>query len=664
MQTLSALVRRYGTDARTLATLHDVLAAALSFIVSLYLRVGSQLMEFAPALWPGLLVFTATAAISYPLVGMNSGVWRYASLRDLMAIARAVTATVLVFLALLFLVTRLELLPRSLPLINWFVLVVFLGGPRLIYRVFKDRRITGILETNSRDRIPVLLVGAADEAELFIRAMNHAPDAAFRVVGILDDKSSRVGRHIHAVPVLGGLDQLGEVVNRLAEGGERPRRLILTRPHLHRSADLGQLIEQCEALNLVLARLPDLTDFREAVETEGSVRLRPIVIEDLLGRPPVRLDRQSIGGLVAGRSVLVTGAGGTIGAELTRQIATLGPRRLVLIDHGEFNLYSIDLELGEAFPALDRRSVLADVRNRTRMLQVFQEEQPELVFHAAALKHVPMVEFNPIEGVLTNIMGTRNVADAAAACGSLAMVLISTDKAVSPTNVMGATKRVAECYCQALDLPRPRAGAAGTDGGGTRFLTVRFGNVLGSTGSVVPLFTRQLKAGGPLTVTHPEVCRYFMTVREAVELVLQASAYGMGSTDDRGRIFVLDMGQPVRIVDLARQMIRLAGLRPGRDIQIVFTGLRPGEKLYEEMFDEAEPPVRTGAEGVLVASPRAVDSAILRRSLDELLAAAQSWDEARVITLLQHIVPEFHPEAARAAGIPVSAAGTAPRAPL
>ncbi|WP_416211123.1 polysaccharide biosynthesis protein [Nitrospirillum sp. BR 11828] len=626
-------------DRRFLAYFHDILVAGVSFIVSLYLRVGDGIVHYTQALVPGVILFTVIAAAAYRLFGMNSGVWRYASLRDLMAIARAVTTSILVFLLLMFLVTRLDDLPRSVPLINWFVLVVLLGGPRLLYRLAKDRRLAGILESNARDRIPVLLVGAGDEAEIFIRAMATDRDAAYRVVGILDDKGGRIGREIHGVKVLGRLAELSSVVGDLAAGGQCPRRLILTRPRARLSGTrLGALVEKCEALNLVLARLPDLTDFRDAVN-DGPMTVRPIVIEDLLGRPQVALDKGAIDGLVAGRTVLVTGAGGTIGSELTRQIAQLKPRRLILLDHSEFNLYSIEMEMRENCPDLDCRAVLGNVRDRSRILEVFHEEKPELVFHAAALKHVPMVELNPVEGVLTNVMGTRNVADAAIAAGAAAMVLISTDKAVRSTNVMGATKRIAECYCQALDIV---ASSGAGKGWQTRFMTVRFGNVLGSTGSVVPLFSRQLRAGGPLTVTHPEVCRYFMTVREAVELVLQASAYGMNAgRDDRGRIFVLDMGQPVKIVDLARQMIRLAGLRPDKDIKITFTGLRPGEKLYEEMFAAAEPPEQTSAEGVLVASPRAVDLAILRRSLDELDAACATADAVRLQALLHHIVPDY-----------------------
>lgn len=654
MKKLTSWIRLSYVDRRLLAYTHDILMAALSFGLSLYLRVGEDFLAYLPSFWPGLILFAVIAAVSYRVFGMNSGVWRYASLRDLLAVMRAVTATILVFLLCMFMITRLELLPRSMPVINWFVLVVMLGGPRLIYRLLKDRRIASILETNARDRIPVLLVGAGDEAELFIRAMQNDREAAYRVVGILDDKGGRVGREIHGVKVLGQCGDIAAVVAELGAGGDRPRRLILTRPrHKLGGAALGELVERCESLNLMLARLPDLTEFKDALakDGEGAVTVRPIVIEDLLGRPQVALDKGAIGSMVAGRTVLVTGAGGTIGAELTRQIAGLGPKRLILIDNGEYNLYAIDLELREGFPGIAFRAVLGDVRDRARMLAIFRAEQPELVFHAAALKHVPMVELNPIEGVMTNVLGTRNVADAAMAAGCAAMVLISTDKAISPTNVMGATKRVAESYCQALDLAA--AGGYGPSGR-TRFLTVRFGNVLGSTGSVVPLFSRQLRAGGPLTVTHPEVCRYFMTVREAVELVLQATAYGLkgvardhsgrvveAGSPERGRIFVLDMGQPVKIVDLARQMIRLAGLRPDKDIRIVFTGLRPGEKLYEEMFDASEPPERTGAEGVLVASPRAVDLAILRRAIDELDAAAHAGDDARLLSLLGHIVPDY-----------------------
>jgi FlaA1/EpsC-like NDP-sugar epimerase len=336
--------------------------------------------------------------------------------------------------------------------------------------------------------------------------------------------------------------------------------------------------------------------------------------------------------------VLVTGAGGTIGSELARQVAALGPDVLGLLDNGEFALWQIDLELSESHPAVPRRALIADIRDESRLRGLLDDLRPELVFHAAALKHVPMVEANPLEGLLTNAAGTRIVADAARAAGARAMVLISTDKAVNPSSVMGASKRLAEMYCQGLDMAARRAG-------GMRCITVRFGNVLGSTGSVVPLFQRQLARGGPLTVTHPDMQRYFMTVREAVGLVLQASVVGSGDAVPeamrQGGIFVLDMGPPVKIVDLARQMIRLAGLRPEIDVDIRFTGLRPGEKLFEELFHGREPAVPTGTPGLLMATPRTADPALVGRSIEEIASACRGGQMRLALALLGRLIPEF-----------------------
>jgi O-antigen biosynthesis protein WbqV len=373
--------------------------------------------------------------------------------------------------------------------------------------------------------------------------------------------------------------------------------------------------------------------------------VRPIRLEDLLGRPQAAPDRAAMRALVSGRRVCVTGAGGTIGAELVRQIADDGPAHLTLIDNSEYNLYRIDLELDEAHRGLSRSTVLGDVRDPGRLASTFARERPELVFHAAALKHVHMVEANPNEGVLTNAVGTRNVADACLAAGSRAMVLVSTDKAVNPTSVMGATKRIAESYCQAL--------AASPAAGSLRLVTVRFGNVIGSSGSVVPLFQRQIAAGGPLTVTDPEVARYFMTTREAVQLLLQASALGAG--EGGGGIYVLDMGRPIRIVDLARQMIRLAGLTPDKDIEIVFTGLRPGEKKDEALFHPAEPLVATDTPGILRAQSRSADLALMQRRLDLLQAAARDRRSADALSLVAAMVPEYEPSDGAHAAPPADA---------
>ncbi|MEA1937876.1 MAG: nucleoside-diphosphate sugar epimerase/dehydratase [Pseudomonadota bacterium] len=614
------------------AFVHDVIMAGIAFVLSMYLRVGWEMFDtFRPALAQGIPTFMAVAAAVFMVLRLYRGVWRYASSQDLIALVQAVTLTVLIFVPVLFVVNRLDALPRSVPLISWFVLLILLGGPRFAYRYFKDlmqRR-----AWRKEGRIPVLLLGAGDGAETFIRALEHDRFAAYEVVGVLDEQNRRVGRTLRGVSVLGGAEDFEAVVTRLSERGIQPQRLIVTRPSHDFDSDLlRRLFERCEKAGMSFSRMPGITELRAGTSGSG-MDIKPVAIEDLLGRTQVTLDRAAIKRLIAGRVCLVTGAGGTIGSELCRQIAALAPSRLLLIENGEFNLYRIDMELRGSYPDLDIVSLLADVRDRERIERIMAGHRPAIVFHAAAFKHVPMVEINPGEGILTNAIGTRNVADAAAKYGAAAFVQISTDKAINPSSVMGASKRLAEMYCQALD-------AEGLD---TRFVTVRFGNVLGSTGSVVPLFERQLAAGGPLTVTHPEIKRYFMTCREAVQLVLQASARALEAGIGQGNIFVLDMGEPVNILDLARQMIRLAGLDPDRQIHIVFTGLRPGEKLFEELFDPREPPAPSGVDGVLMAEPRRVELSRIKRALDRIGARARAGDEEKVRRILAATVAEYAP---------------------
>ena len=620
-----------------IALIHDIVMSAIAFVAAVVLRMGLAAFDEVPqVLLLGTAVFCAVAALVFRWTGLYRGVWRYASLDDTIAIVKAVSLAVLVFVACLFLVTRLDALPRSTPVILWFVLIALLAVPRFAYRVLKDRHFSQLLRRTAEARkVPVLLIGAGDEADLFIREMARSATGSYRPVGIVDDKPRRVGRSIRGVPVLGAIEEIPELVRQLARNHVAPQRLILTKEHID-ADQVQRLFEISEALALPLARLPRLTDFKR-----GSERLdvRPIAIEDLLGRPQTPLDRPAMAALIAGRRVLVTGAGGTIGGELARQVAALGPASLALLDSAEFAVYAIDLELAEQFPELPRHAVLGDVRDRRQIAGLLAALRPELVFHAAALKHVPMSEANPEEAILTNAIGTRNVSELCRDAGVDAMVMISTDKAVNPTSVMGATKRLAEAWCQTLDLAERRRRAQGERA--TRYITVRFGNVLGSTGSVVPLFQRQLARGGPLTVTHPDITRFFMTVREAVELVLQATTLGMAAADAGGQIYVLDMGEPVRIVDLARQLIRLAGLRPERDVQIVYTGLRPGEKLHEELFHPGEALVETGAAGIRLANPRTSDSAMLARALDELEAAARARRTADALALRAHLVPEF-----------------------
>lgn len=616
-----------------IVVVHDLVVAAVALPLALYLRTdefGASL--FGPPLYFGMVAtFVALAAIAFRSQRMYDGIWRYASVDDLIAIARGATLLVAAFTLGLFLFNRLEGFPRSTPFILWGVLLVLLGSPRFIYRFLKDRRFS--LREAEEGGVPALLIGAGDAADLFLRAMESNPHANYRVVGILGETDGRVGRRIRGVPVMGTVADIETVVALLAEAGRRPQRAILTKD-TYAGEFVSQILDSCDALGLTLSRLPRLDDLRTA-QPDAAIDLKPVAIEDLLQRPQKVLDRAAMAALIHGRRVLVTGAGGSIGSELVRQVAAFGPAALTLVEASEYALYTIDLEIGMRFPALPRAALVGDVRDRGRLDAIFADRRPELVFHAAALKHVPLVEANPLEGLHTNAIGSRNVAEACVAHGAAAMVMVSTDKAVNPTNVMGASKRIAECFCQAMDL----SGAA------TRFVTVRFGNVLGSTGSVVPLFEKQLREGGPLTVTHPEMNRFFMTIREAVELIIAAAAMraadGHGDAH-RGKIYVLEMGKPVKIVDLARRMIRLAGLRPDIDVPIVFTGLRPGEKLYEEIFHGDEQPLPTAAAGVLLAAPRQVDLAEVRALLARLETACRTGDAAASRTVLDALVPEYH----------------------
>lgn len=622
-----------------LVALHDVALAALAFELSVwvrYLTYGAP-QEFG-FLWQGTIIFACVAAVSFWAFGLYRGIWYYASFDDILAILKAVTIATLVFLPILFVMNRLDALPRSVLVINWLLLVVMLAGPRFLYRLFKDGDFSSVFERRDPAQIPVLVAGISDAADTFIRETKRSRSSPYRIVGLIDRSSGRVGRDVRGVRVLGTLADLDDVVEKLARRYRKPQRLIIASDRI-RGSEVRDLLDAADHNGITLARLPRITDFQidsgatqeVSINAEnGRIRPRPVDIEDLLGRSQRVLDRDATAAFVSGRRVLITGAGGTIGGELCRQIAALEPAHLTLVDNSEYALYRIDLQLAESFPALARAALLADVRDETRIRTVFTEQRPQLVFHAAAYKHVPLSEANPCETITTNIGGTLTVAELCGNAGVDTMVLISTDKAVNPASVMGASKRVAEAIAQTMGL------ANGT----TNYATVRFGNVLGSTGSVVPLFEHQLARGGPLTVTHEEATRFFMTTREAVELVLQAAA---GASDEayRGKIFVLDMGEPVRISDLAKQMIRLAGLEPGGDVRIDYIGLRPGEKLHEELFHDREAADLTSMDGILLAAPRVIESELLLPQVTRLLEAAEANTAEEAHRLLQQIVPEY-----------------------
>jgi O-antigen biosynthesis protein WbqV len=598
----------------------DGLLAALGVAASFWLADPAR-----P--WPVPAVLPLAGAVAIWLIGVPFGLsrlhWRFVSFRDLAMIGGAAVVAALM-LVLLLVGAGVPMPSAAFPVDLALVLVVVLVGPKLVYRLARQRR--GERETPTQDAV---LVGSGESAELFLAAHARLADSPYRVVGLMALSGRHVGRRVHGLDVFGAVDGAELALSRL---GEKPDLLIITASELAGDV-LAELLAAAERHGIRVLRAPSLTRLAPA---DQKIELQPIAIEDLLNRQQVKLDRAGMARLIAGKRVMVTGAGGSIGSELARQVAGLAPAEILLLDNGEFALWQIDLEIAELHPALARRAVIADVRDRGRMQAVCAEFLPELVFHAAALKHVPIVEANPLEGLQTNVLGTRAVADAAGASGAALMVLISTDKAVNPSSVMGASKRLAEMYCQALDVEARRGGKQ------MRCVTVRFGNVLGSTGSVVPLFRRQLAQGGPLTVTHPDMQRYFMTVREAVGLVLEASVVGSGaSAIPDGGIFVLDMGQPVQIVELARQMIRLAGLRPEVDVAIRFTGLRPGEKLFEELFHGSEQPVPTGYEGLLMASPRVTDVRLLAAAIRDIEAAAKDGNAQRAVEILARMVPEF-----------------------
>jgi len=611
---------------------HDLAVATLSFWAALYLRVGSDILIQLPSgLGEATLLFAAAAALAFLAAGVPFTSWRHVSLADVVAIGIGSAGAIFLFMLAMFLYVRLDGVPRTAMVMNWFILFVGLAGPRMLRRLLVEGQLGFWLKPEAGAE-RVLLVGGGRSADLFLRALRGRRHRPYSPVGIVDDGRWSAGGSLHGVPILGRRADLPALLERLERQGRQPAKLVLAA-----SAPAGEevraLLELAARHGMTLAKLPEPTLLEARPEAEAPP-IRPVNLEDLLGRPPRALDRARMRELVAGRRVLVTGAGGSIGGELARQIAAFGPARLTLLDHGEFALYGIDMEIARAFPAVPRAALLADVRVAERVRQAVAEAAPDVVFHCAALKHVPIVEAHPVEGAWTNVLGTRNVADACLAAGVGAMVLISTDKAVDPANAMGATKRLAEMYCQGLDIESQQQRRP------TRFVTVRFGNVLGSTGSVVPLFQQQLAAGGPLTVTHPDVTRYFMTVREAAELVLQATVLGAAAAG-RGRIFVLDMGEPVRIADLARQMIRLAGLEPERDVAIRYVGLRPGEKVHEALFAAAEPTLETPVPGVLTAQPRTADPKLLTRAFIDLEAACRAGDAERVLALLHRLVPEY-----------------------
>ncbi|MDD2915770.1 MAG: nucleoside-diphosphate sugar epimerase/dehydratase [Gallionella sp.] len=617
----------FKSNARTiLAMLHDAVAAALAWSCAYLLRFNFELPgSFVTELQQTVLWIVPLQLIIFWQFGLYRGIWRYASTTDLRRIFLAVMLSAAV-IPLVFWMLRLGLVvPRAVLIINPLLLILLMGGSRFIYRLWKEQGLYSTLKLRGE---PVLVLGAGDAAASLAKEL--AKSSTWRLVGFLDDDSEHHGRTLNGIRVLGGLDSLPEWAKRLGVA-----QVIIAMPsssHQQRK----RAIQLCNQAQLKALTVPSFDDLMSG-KIEVS-QLRAIELDDLLGRDPVVLDDAGLHGLLSGKTVMVTGAGGSIGSELCRQIARFAPAKLMLFDSCEFALYTIEQELKQTFPALNFVCLIGDVRDTARVNEAMQRHQPGVLFHAAAYKHVPMMEqHNAWQAIRNNVLGTWTVARAAQQHGVGKFVMISTDKAVNPTNVMGASKRLAEMVCQALQPPSPQTPLPlnGGSDGRTRFVMVRFGNVLGSTGSVIPKFRAQIAQGGPITVTHPEITRYFMSIPEAAQLVLQAGLMGQG-----GEIFVLDMGEPVKIVDLAKDLIRLSGLTE-EEIRIEFTGLRPGEKLYEELLADNEQTLPTPHPKLRIAQARQADAEWLAQLLE--WTEATTMDDENVRSALQVWVPEYQP---------------------
>ncbi len=563
----------------------------------------------------GLPFVLAIYAGGLAAFGIHRGLWRYVGLHDLGRILWASVTTSVVLYGVLHGLLGWVTYPRSIIILTGILSGLFLAGIRLGVRWFREW--LRVLNPMARR---VLVVGAGNAGELLIGNMLSTEGSHYRPVGLVDDDPFKWKMKIHGVPVVGAIVDIPALAHGLVV-----HEIIVAIP----SASTGlkqRILAASEGCKVPIKILPSMKQL--LTNPEALRQIRPMSLEDLLQREPIQMDRQELHPLLEGKRVLVTGAGGSIGAELCRQIARYQPALLILFERYENGLYALDLELRNQFPKVRIISTLGDVTVHDRVIEVFRQTSPEIIFHAAAHKHVPLMELNPKEAVRNNVFGTKTVAEAALACGVERFVLISTDKAVNPTSVMGATKRVAEDLLQSL-IRR----------GQTRFTVVRFGNVLGSNGSVVPLFTDQIRRGGPVTVTHPEIKRFFMTIPEAVQLVLQASQLGLG-----GEVFVLDMGEQVKVADLARNMIVLSGLVPDQDIQIVYSGLRPGEKLYEEVFDEAEQVEPTSHIKIRRASSSLeIQSDRLNQAIAALETAVTHGDDGELIRRLKEAVPTYYP---------------------
>jgi FlaA1/EpsC-like NDP-sugar epimerase len=613
MQKLTLFVRKIFLKLPVI--LFDMIAIPVAWYAAYWLRYNmhsfpKMLISTPSFIALSLVIIVQTTCFFY--FKTYRGLWRFFSLNDVLRIIKASLCAVMLVIPVFYVTSLLHYLPRTILPLYCMILITFLCSGRLVMRIYWDRRARG---QKTKEIKRVLIVGAGLAGESLVRDLKRTN--YYQPVGFIDDNVSKRGLEVHGVPVLGTINQITESVTQYSID------LIFIAIPSARSATMRRIVTYCEQSNIPFRTLPSLSDL-----ASGSVEvndLRPVNLEDLLGRDEVNLQWDKLTAGISGKRVLVTGGGGSIGSELCRQIMALKPASLAIVESSEFNLYQIEQELHETHLAIPIRLSLASITDEVAIRRLFVDFLPEIVFHAAAYKHVPLLQEQLRVAVLNNVLGTQIVAKASAFFEVEKFILISSDKAVNPTNIMGTTKRVAEIYCQNMDR-RVK----------TQFITVRFGNVLGSAGSVVPLFQKQLKMGGPITVTHPEMQRYFMTIPEACQLILQAMVNGTG-----GEIFVLDMGEPVKISYLAEQMIRLAGKEPGKDIMIEYTGLRPGEKLFEELFHESEQLTPTEHEKLFKAKFRELNWEELSQTMNLLHRACAEHQDDELFILLKSLVPEL-----------------------
>jgi FlaA1/EpsC-like NDP-sugar epimerase len=621
---------------------HDALATAAALLASFYLRFeGEYLSDRLPLLLRILPWFVAFSVVACYFCNLTTTKWRFISLPDALNILRVATVLTVALLVLdyvlIFVAPNVHspvFLGRITIILYFFLEVFFLSALRFGYRYFRYSR------TRHQARVdgasPTLLIGRAADAEVVLRGIENGAIKRIWPIGVLSPSAADRGQSIRNIPVLGGTDDIESVIRDFESRKKPIKRAVMTPSAFEPDAHPEAVLMRAKRLGLIVSRLPSL-------ESGDAPRLTNVVVEDLLLRPSEKIDYARLEALVQGKAVIVTGGGGSIGSEICDRVATFGAARLLVIENSEPALYAITEALAERGTSALVEGRIADIRDRARVMQLMSEFKPDIVFHAAALKHVPILERDWSEGVKTNIFGSVNIADAALAAGAKAMVMISTDKAIEPVSMLGLTKRFAEMYCQALDHELMTQ----SDGKPQmRLISVRFGNVLASDGSVVPKFKAQIEAGGPVTVTHPDMVRYFMTIREACDLVLTATTHAMTTVRPDVSVYVLNMGQPVKIVDLAERMIRLSGLQPGYDIEIVFSGMRPGERLHEILFASEEPTIEIGVAGVMAAKPNEPPMQTLRKWLAALDQAIANDDRTTMATVLKDAVPEFGSNAA------------------